>query len=390
MYGILTFHSQLNYGGVLQALALREVVESISGEETQTIDLWLSPKNTLLLGKIDNPYVPLLSRWRNKRRVRHKQLCLPMYRNRQIKTQQLLKDRMHLSIKAYRKAKDLKRLPQYKTIIVGSDQVWNPTLIHNPFENAYLGLTIPKSQRLIAYAASYGITNIPTSLVPIYQQGLKRFDCVSVRESSGARLHATLTNQAPPPVVLDPTLLLPESYWRNEIKGREVSGEPYILYYWIGVITQAQIDWCKRLALREKCRVIIIASNLMEDKIFSSIQPPLEVRFEADPLDFVALCAGAKKMVTNSFHGMIFTTIFKGKCALLLPADKNSSSGPSRFYDFTERYQFSEGCNIETEVFEKDQLTFVDISNARFDILNEDRKKSLDFLREAILPSQHN
>ena len=45
--GILTFHSQLNYGGVLQCWALQTALEKM-GHEVVVIDRWLSDDNYML------------------------------------------------------------------------------------------------------------------------------------------------------------------------------------------------------------------------------------------------------------------------------------------------------------------------------------------------------
>ena len=49
--GILTFHSQLNYGGVLQCWALKKALEDM-GHEAVVIDRWIDPKNARLNGPL--------------------------------------------------------------------------------------------------------------------------------------------------------------------------------------------------------------------------------------------------------------------------------------------------------------------------------------------------
>lgn len=206
---------------------------------------------------------------------------------RQEKTKRLLRERFHLTSKVFKTANALKKLAHYNAIFVGSDQLWNPTLVHDPYNNPYLGLTLPDDQKLVAYAISFGITELPEELIPLYKKGFKKFDGVSIRESSGAELYAKLTGEEKPQQVVDPTLLLPKAFWQNEIKGREVTGAPYILYYWLGPITQTQIEWCERLAQREGKRVIMLAGELLNDDVVDSIKAPLEIRFDADPLDLL-------------------------------------------------------------------------------------------------------
>lgn len=54
--GILTFHSQINYGGVLQAFALQEVLLQKAGVHVKVVDYWLATKNAMLVGLFVPPF----------------------------------------------------------------------------------------------------------------------------------------------------------------------------------------------------------------------------------------------------------------------------------------------------------------------------------------------
>ena len=47
--GILTFHSQINYGALLQVYAMQRVYEAL-GHDVVVLDRWLDPANGHLLG----------------------------------------------------------------------------------------------------------------------------------------------------------------------------------------------------------------------------------------------------------------------------------------------------------------------------------------------------
>lgn len=153
--GLLTFHRQLNYGGVLQALALRDTLAELSSDEVETIDLWMNPRDTPLLGKVRNPNLPLYARLRNWWRARRRPFGRKAFELRREKTIRLLHGRLHLSAEQYRTSEDLRRLPAYETVVVGSDQVWNYDLVRAFPTNPWLTAEFPEGQDRIAYAASF-------------------------------------------------------------------------------------------------------------------------------------------------------------------------------------------------------------------------------------------
>ena len=54
--GILTLHSQINYGGVLQAYAMQNALKDM-GHDTVIIDHWLTPDNQHLKGPFGKPFL---------------------------------------------------------------------------------------------------------------------------------------------------------------------------------------------------------------------------------------------------------------------------------------------------------------------------------------------
>ena len=84
-----------------------------------------------------------------------------------------------------------------------------------------------------AYAASFGVQEIPEMLKKKYTSLLNGFDFITVRESSGAIIVKELCNKDVS-VVLDPTLLLNREEWMQQFNRKKTIKEPYILIYTIG------------------------------------------------------------------------------------------------------------------------------------------------------------
>ena len=188
--GIITFHFPLNYGAVLQAYALAKYLRSI-GHHSEFIDYqpnyhvkryqwkWkycgLHPTNFIY---------PLLYKRFNLFRSTHLKLTSRLYRS----LDELVADP-----------------PKADAYICGSDQIWNPQI--TDFDIAYFLAFGIEAVKRIAYAGSFGKTELTQEqqkyLKP-YFQGIKH---ISVREQSGAEVINTICGRQVE-CVLDPTLLI--------------------------------------------------------------------------------------------------------------------------------------------------------------------------------------
>lgn len=193
----------------------------------------------------------------------------------------------------------------YSAFIVGSDQLWLPSNISADYYTLNFvpnGIGVKK----IAYATSFGISQLPTRQAKLAKKFLPRFDSIMVRETSGKNLVKQLIGKDVP-VVCDPTLLFSAEEWATELSPlkQEIEG-PYILCYFLGN-NPSQREWAKRLAKETECKIVQLP-NLDEfiksDEGFADY--PL---YDVDPFDFVALIRDAKYVLTDSFHCTVFSAL---------------------------------------------------------------------------------
>ena len=382
--GLLTFHRQLNYGGVLQALALHDTLSEISGHHVETIDLWLNPRDTPLLGKIRNPNIPLISRLSNTFKARKRPFGRKEFEERRAKTRELIESRLCLSKKHYRTSADLQELPAYETVVVGSDQVWNYDLLNAFKVNPWLMIDAPQTQDRCAYAASFGVTQIPRPLQEVYGTALRNFRAVTVREASGCALFHSLTGLDVGEPVLDPTLLRSREQWEQEIAERPTPSN-YLLCYWLDDLSQERLAWLRTVSQRTGLPVVLLASG--PARWLPEGEDWLSCRFDADPLDFVALIARAQGIVTDSFHGLQFATIFRRPIVCYVPPSVTGNSASARFHDFCARYGVPGVCQDIAKMYASTDVPFVPLAE-RVDSekLERDRAKSLERLRAMLVP----
>lgn len=190
----------------------------------------------------------------------------------------------------------------YDLVISGSDQVFSD--MHSG-EDAPLFFceNKPKSLRAIAYAASYGDRPLEGERLDRVVKALDNFDRVSVRERLAKEQLSVLTSKE---VVetLDPTLLVePEDY--NEIAYGVVPKEPYLFMYTL-YTDQFFIDTAKELSRRLGVKCIIAPCYQ-----YSRWNAPKGLTYSVSPDRLVQYARYAKYVLAGSFHGTVMGVMFK-------------------------------------------------------------------------------
>lgn len=194
---------------------------------------------------------------------------------------------------------------KYNAVLVGSDQIWSPMSLYNKFYNLlFVDDCIPK----IAYASSFGVSEIPPFQHKATGDYLNRFSMIGVRESSGKKIVDSLSKKTAT-VVADPTMLLTKEEWEEEIKNTEVPFEtPYILCYFLGKNKEHR-EAVLQLKRKKGYKIIAICHNdgyVKIDKNFGDLQPA-----DIGPLEFLKCIYHASYVCTDSFHCTAFSILFQ-------------------------------------------------------------------------------
>lgn len=174
----------------------------------------------------------------------------------------------------------------FDRIVVGSDEVWNPS--HPWYGGAGLfwgdGLA---GTPLIAHAASCGHHADP--FPADRAASLERFAAIAVRDrTTQARVHEATGRS--PPLVLDPCLQFPPE------RAAPLRRAPYALVYghdfpeWVGPVAR---DWARQHGLQ--------LLSLGYRNAFADVQ-----WLEANPGGFASAMTGASAVITTMFHGVVF------------------------------------------------------------------------------------
>ena len=289
--GILTYHRSLNFGAMLQAVALRIVLERL-GYKVSYVDYW--PEHQVDMYRLFN-----FNRFRNLNFYQKIKYAVHVI----ITLCPELIKRYHFSIfyKEHIK-KYLKPVhSSFDAVVYGSDQIWRWQNNEIGFNKVYFGDNSLKTQKHISYAASMGKLPSSSKASNIFINLIKNINCISVRERS---LLVFLSDNGINNVslVLDPTLLLNVKEWCGFVNEKRIIKEPYLLLY---DLQKCVINYDDVRCFAKKRGLKIVRIKRVDER----------KHYEGDrktdgPLEFLNLIKNASFVITSSYHGLIFSIIF--------------------------------------------------------------------------------
>lgn len=309
--GICACYDTRNFGSMLQALATQIAVENL-GYESEYI-IYKKKKTPAYLIK----QAPrLLNRNLMSDRVRVYKRKKTVKKYPDIYSGTLLREKnfrrfqkehyRHFSKPYYGYDALKKGATNYSSVVVGSDQLWTPGGLATNFYNL---MFVPDHVNKVSYATSFGVSQIPWYQRSRTRKYLKRIDSLSVREVRGREIIKEISGRDAK-VVVDPTLLLTKEEWMETIPPKRIVEEPYIFCYFLGENPEH-----RKIAeeLKEKTGLKIVCTPFLDsfvpcDKTFGDQQ-----LFDIGPDDFVNLIRGAEFILTDSFHGSVFSIIHHKK-----------------------------------------------------------------------------
>lgn len=289
--GLISYHKEPNYGTMLQAYALAMAIknEGIYCEYVNHIS-FPTPKWRVLVKKI-----AIIIGF--KRRVGFNFFYTKDFRSTIKAFNNFHNKYIPVSLKTYTNKNIHESNGDYDIFIVGSDQTWSPYMNRNNSNINFLEFVNEQNKKR-SYAPSIGTTSISKEYLLFLTQKLSSFKFLSCRERSNCNLlKEVLRNDVK--YVLDPTLLLSASEWDKIASSTLVPQKKYILAYILGE-KKCISDFAEKLA-KEKClQLYYIVTRPCYLKKQNSI-------IGVSPADFIGLIRNASYVVTDSFHGSVFS-----------------------------------------------------------------------------------
>ena len=365
---VVTLPLHVNYGGLLQAYALKSVLEGM-GHEVDVLDL----KEKMPVPKgIKAPFIYMS---RTIKRVMKGKKGPEVFRELRYRRELPERARLtsefvkkHISPRMIDRYEDVKE-GEYDAFVTGSDQVWRP-LYFNGIHNAFLKFTEGWDVRRLSYAASFGTDQLEYEYVQMEECArlLAGFDAVSVREASAVEMCAEWFDCDRAVHVLDPVMLVGADVYRSLADSQNVhESKGKIMTYILDPSTEKEcvVDFVRRVSGLEPY-------SLEKGKTV----PPVE--------QWLAGFADSEFVVTDSFHGCVLAILMHKRFI----AVGNSRRGMARLSSLLDMFGLDQRLVHGIDPEDDGEFFLSDPDWAAVDaVLENERIKSVSFLREGLRKS---
>lgn len=300
--GIITYHAAYNFGSVLQAYATQEIINQL-GFSAELINYRMNEqKNIYTMYRTSKGIKTLIKDL----------MLLPIHKERKLrerKFESFISDYLKLTEEFCDPADFSKQAQPFEAVVSGSDQIWNKhSLELRNVDWSYMNpyLLVGYQGKKISYASS--VANMSDEDIQKIAPQLRLFDYISLRENEAIQAVGKYV-QAKPEHVLDPTLLLTSEEWTEKLGLKAPIKDDYILFYSLGLgLTNKKeiISILQELSRKFGYKVLVVSPYVYEKADDNSMV------FCPDygPIEFLNAVCGAKLIITDSYHGTLFSINF--------------------------------------------------------------------------------
>lgn len=311
--GIMSMQRIANYGSFLQAYALKQLIEEL-GYRVEFVDYHVGAPVIVENADSKNKFVRKLEKgletFQYQTPFSHKLSFIRYKQSFAKKYMPLLgiNDEMNYN-------------PTLDCLVIGSDEVFN--CIQKNSNVGYSTELFGKdnhADRLIAYAASFGNTTLEK--LKKYKKDdevgglLKKFNAISVRDANSGSIVEQLTGEEPV-YNLDPVLTYDYMNCCDKVPQIETDEKYLILYAYAGRISNDEADWIAEYAKRKNLKVYAIGG----------IQKCADCFIDCSPFEVLAYFRNAEEVITDTFHGSIFSVITHRPFTTLIRKSVGNSYG---------------------------------------------------------------
>lgn len=367
--GIMSMQRIANYGSFLQAYALKNMIEEF-GCEVEFVDYHIG--KPLIAGENrKNGYVGKIKKsleiFKYHAPVLHK-ISFILYKSFfSLKYMPLLEI-----------TNDKNYNPILDCLVIGSDEVFNCVQ-----KNSNVGYSLElfgkdnNAKKLITYAASFGNTTIEKLIEynKIYEikDLLKKFDEISVRDGNSGEIVERLIGKKPL-YHLDPVLVYGYVDICDKIPEINVKEKYIIVYAYAGRISDSESDWIIKYAHRKKMKIYAIGG----------IQKCADRFINCSPFEVLAYFKNAEEVITDTFHGSIFSIITHRQFATVIRRSVEDSYGNEEKISFLlEKLGLETRASFTIENIDRILAQTIDYNNVE-KILDYQRIYAKDYLKSQL------
>lgn len=284
-----------NYGSALQTWALHQAVKKL-GHNPVLIDYCpdiLADKDPL------NPYKNMWDQSDEAKKM--VELTLPAIKVNYLKFDRFYRERFDRTSKKYT-SNNIDELTDEKLngYICGSDTIFCPDEFG--FDPGFYADYPVLKGKTVSYAASFGDPHFTDDTYKILNKLIRNFKALGIREKQMIpylKDHTSVSVER----VIDPTLLLEDKDY-EELLPEHRENEKYLLLY-SRRYNPLMEEYAERLAESNGWRIVDISLRAQ------NAERGHKMAYEVGVEEFLGLVKNAEYVVTNSFHGMIFSVQFR-------------------------------------------------------------------------------
>lgn len=366
--GIMSMQRIANYGSFLQAYALKQLIEEL-GHKVEFVDYHVGASVIAENADSKNKFVRKLQKgletFQYQAPLSHK---LFFIRYKQSFTKKYMP---FLGI-----TDEMNYNPTLDCLVIGSDEVFN--CIQKNSNVGYSTELFGKdnhADRLITYAASFGNTTLEKleKYKKYNEVGtlLKKFNAISVRDANSGSIVEQLTGKKPV-YNLDPVLTYDYMNCCDKIPKIKANEKYLILYAYAGRISNSEADWIAKYAKKKNLKVYAIGG----------IQKCADRFIDCSPFEVLAYFRNAEEVITDTFHGSIFSVIMHRPFTTLIRKSVGNSYGnEEKLSDLLNRLGLAERMTTRVEDAENINEQLIDYRKVD-ELLKAHRKVAKDYLEE--------
>lgn len=361
--GIVTITRGMNFGNSLQNLAVILFLKKRNMDAETILDKFDSSHlNDTFISKIKS-IIKIITNYRGERTIELYDI------DRKKKYMEF--DRKYIPFSkyyAYKNIPDKHLNSEYDYFITGSDIVWNPFYV-----NDFFFLKFAEKNKRISFAASLAVDELPQEYISYYKESLSNMNYISVREKKGAEIVSPLINDDVC-VLSDPTLLIDSKEWSTIAEMPSwLTDDNYVIGYFLGEldekISKSILSMCKE-------------NNL---KFINLLDVKNKDWYIVNPSEFLYLIEHSKGVFTDSFHGTVFSIIYKRPFYAFSRKDKNGAFNKlsSRIINLLSMFNLDERLLASTSSFDYNDFSAIEFK-CNEEVLAREVKKANDFLDIAL------
>ncbi len=365
--GIMSMHRIPNYGSFMQAYSLKKMIESLD-HEVCFVDYQVEPSIT----KRKRPDEWIKCFIKNKKRE---------WFNRGIIDQILHKEEKEKDI--MRSCNGLLEIDEnyafhckVDVLVIGSDEVFNCTQAgENVGYSPELFGKNARAKKIITDAASFGDTTYDKlqryGVTDDLMKWVSRINNISVRDNNSKEIITSLCKKTP---IINLDTVLVGNIEKLKWKKPDLEYEYIVLYGYEYRFSKEECDKILHFAKSENCKVIALGERQFKSDIFIKCRPD----------EVLGYFSEAKYIITDTFHGSIFSIINHKKFVSLIRKATPQSSGNRQKLGFLleQLYLQERLINSIDELSEKmhKNIDYVNVDKIR----EEERNKTMKYLENCI------